>query len=1658
MQSRVAFSSLVLLSAVTFTVWGLGGGLSASGGSASGGSAGGNASGTPYYGGGSSSGGGSPNTPTSSGSSSSSSGGGTYDYYEQDRLIRSSEVVQPLGPNLMGDEVNEFNGTLAFTQEDVSLPGNNALPVAVGRHLGVGVIGPALAEGLFGDWDLEIPHLQTLAASPPLGTPDWYGLAADGKTLNDYRCSQFAQAPEMGGRSGGSTVLLSPEWWWDGYHLDVPGAGTQTLISRYPYTGYTPGNPTLAYETAQPSTGGPYPVLTKEHWDLSCINLASGGNGEGFLAHAPDGSTYQFDRMVTRAYANTQGSVVAPRAEIWILPSQVTDRFGNWVKYTYGTSDPWQVVSISSSDGREIAFTYYSGTHRVYQVTDQTRTWTYAYSSSGALQSVTLPDGSSWQFELTQLEPAYIREKQDVSCYPGIESTQTDTATYTGWITHPSGALGTFTYQDTWHGRTNAIPSSPVCATGSGATGAPMPSYYSNYSLQTKELSGPDMPNMTWTFTYSAAVGAWGPCNPCNGTKTVTIVDASNNTTVNTYGTEYGINEGMLLNSTVDTGKSPSLGPTLRATSYAYAASGSPPAGAPYTSAYPAQIGYNAPISDWSAVTFTPQYQQAVSQQGATFEETITAFDDLARETTLTRSSSLGYSRNESTAYFDQTSLWVLGQVESETIAGLTASNTNYYAATALPQATYAFGKLGYQFTYNADGTLATRTDGLSHTTTLSNYMRGLPQLIQYADSNKVSAVVNNIGTINSATNEANTTWNYTYDAMGRLASATPPQGDPVVYNTENLAFVPVSTTEYGIPADHWRQTITTGTGTTINYFDGRFRKVLTYTADTANPGGTGRFQRFDYDPYNRVTFTSYPVRSITSISDITLGQHTTYDALGRVTGTTQDSELGTLTTATQYLSIPVFQTQFTDAAGKITTSGYQAFDDPDDAKLTSSALPEGVTLGIQRDLFGKALSITRSGTYNGSGVSATRSYVYDANQLLCKTVEPETGATIQTLDAANNVTWKATGQSYISTSTCDQSSVPATAQVGFMYDPRNRVLSITYGDGSPAVSRSYTADGKPLTVSADGSAWTYHYNYRRLLDQETLLYQSVYFVIKHGFDANGHVASLSYPDGVTTVAYNPDALGEPTTVGGAATGVSYAPDGSVAGFTYGNGIVHSQTENERDLPYQNIDSGVLSDQYTYEQRGLVTGITDKQAGITTRTFQPDGLGRLVTANAPNVWGSGSYSYDPLDNIRTSVIGSRSSTHNYNATTNQLTSIVNSGGTTNYAFDVRGNLASKGALQFTFDLGNRIQSAPGVDTFHYDGWFRRTNVVQSNGTNQVWVYDNAGQLLYLTQSGGTGGSQVEDYLYLGQRLVAQSGTAGTLYLHTDVQGSPVHTTNSARAIVSSTTYEPYGNTAAGTVPTTVGYTGHVNDPELGLTYMQARYYDPIAARFLSVDPVVTDTASGRGFGRYAYVGDDPMDKTDPTGNGPDVFGTGYSGADINAMAVMAQVNSEADANRAAATAQGMAQTRAFVSSYEGRQILMHSAASGLSSAALIPGLEELELPAASIGGLALLDTRLHNGGLSGTDYALFFATAIPGAKFVAPKYKAFGRAANIGQRSLETGVEALAATKAAAESARSAGGFDSVRVSSDGKSATGTVTPLGSHIPRKTTCTKDGPT
>ncbi|MEO0467486.1 MAG: RHS repeat-associated core domain-containing protein, partial [Pseudomonadota bacterium] len=54
----------------------------------------------------------------------------------------------------------------------------------------------------------------------------------------------------------------------------------------------------------------------------------------------------------------------------------------------------------------------------------------------------------------------------------------------------------------------------------------------------------------------------------------------------------------------------------------------------------------------------------------------------------------------------------------------------------------------------------------------------------------------------------------------------------------------------------------------------------------------------------------------------------------------------------------------------------------------------------------------------------------------------------------------------------------------------------------------------------------------------------------------------------------------------------------------------------------------------------------------------------------------------------------------------------------------------------------------------------------------------------------------------------------------------------------------------------IGFTGHVEDAKTGLTYMQARYYDPVIGRFLSSDPVGFAEGGTAYVNRYAYVAND----------------------------------------------------------------------------------------------------------------------------------------------------------------------------------------------------------
>ena len=83
-------------------------------------------------------------------------------------------------------------------------------------------------------------------------------------------------------------------------------------------------------------------------------------------------------------------------------------------------------------------------------------------------------------------------------------------------------------------------------------------------------------------------------------------------------------------------------------------------------------------------------------------------------------------------------------------------------------------------------------------------------------------------------------------------------------------------------------------------------------------------------------------------------------------------------------------------------------------------------------------------------------------------------------------------------------------------------------------------------------------------------------------------------------------------------------------------------------------------------------------------------------------------------------------------------------------------------------------------------------------------------------------------------------------------------------------YSAYGAktiTSGASFAESKGFIGERDDPETGLLFLNARYYDPVLARFISPD-WWDPNKQGVGTNRYAYSGNDPVNKSDPNGHCP----------------------------------------------------------------------------------------------------------------------------------------------------------------------------------------------
>jgi RHS repeat-associated protein len=265
-----------------------------------------------------------------------------------------------------------------------------------------------------------------------------------------------------------------------------------------------------------------------------------------------------------------------------------------------------------------------------------------------------------------------------------------------------------------------------------------------------------------------------------------------------------------------------------------------------------------------------------------------------------------------------------------------------------------------------------------------------------------------------------------------------------------------------------------------------------------------------------------------------------------------------------------------------------------------------------------------------------------------------------------------------------------------------------------------------------------------------------------------------------------------------------------------------------------------------------------------------------------------SYTYDNFGNITSiATAGSGVTTMGVNTSSNRVTSVTAAGASTTTGYDQAGNMTRYGTATYAYDaLDMLTRSTFDAATCYYvySASDERIGTIEVSaaGTRSEWtIRDASGQVLRRFSKESTGEWKwQEDYIYRGSQMLAAevSDSTKTRHFHLDHLGTPRLITGNGGVKLSRNTYHPFGmeiaSTSTSTSTSTTAtarekkqFTGHERDAE-SLDYMHARFYAPYMGRFLSVDPVLdakTALMNPQAWNRYAYVMNNPLNRTDPDG-------------------------------------------------------------------------------------------------------------------------------------------------------------------------------------------------
>ena len=296
----------------------------------------------------------------------------------------------------------------------------------------------------------------------------------------------------------------------------------------------------------------------------------------------------------------------------------------------------------------------------------------------------------------------------------------------------------------------------------------------------------------------------------------------------------------------------------------------------------------------------------------------------------------------------------------------------------------------------------------------------------------------------------------------------------------------------------------------------------------------------------------------------------------------------------------------------------------------------------------------------------------------------------------------------------------------------------------------------------------------------------------------------------------------------------------------------------------------MCGDNCFYDESGRLIEVRDSATvnrtdvtPVTIATYGYDRQGQLTAATVGGT--SYTYTYDTAGNIQSKQIGGTTKSYTY------------------------GNGAWRDLLT-AYDGHEISYDGCGNPTRYYDGssftWTqgRRLATATVGNTNISYAYDMAGvrssktvngtEYKYTTLSGlvtrQEWNESAIDFIYDDSNQPLAMKYNGTLYYYIlNAQGDVVRIIDGSRNVVASYSYDPWGKiiSSSGALADVnpLRYRGYYYDSETGFYYLQSRYYDPEIGRFINADNQLSTGSYLTGMNLFAYCGNNPVNRIDPTG-------------------------------------------------------------------------------------------------------------------------------------------------------------------------------------------------